>query len=415
MDKSVRIVLILLFAVCIFDPADKLLGLKIPLFVMGWLLFIFAIISRGKTVYLSIGAITYLLLFIFIIPLTSVSYYLVTNGDLVNYDGYLYFKAYLFLSVVLILHILKIDMIKPTIALLTLMSILTLIIFFIVMFYSSFPAYFYETFGNRFGILDVGFRDYGRFLFPLIHFYAAPLILFAIGYFTFSVLNSRGKKRIGYGLLLALNMSASFLGGTRNNMLISIMTPMLILYWYCKEKIYILCFGLAFAVLTVASNLDLFRAFLDPEYTSNMIKLSLFEDYVKLFGEPRILLFGQGLGSSFETTVRGIVSVTELTYFEFVRRFGLILSILSFGLLLYPLSKLRLDRYRRVHYLFLSYLLYLLGCFVQPLLMSSTGMLLLSIVLFHTFVCPSFLNEGRVQLDNKIKGKFAKAEGLDLC
>ena len=375
-------------AVCIFDPASKVLGLKELLFFGGWVLFIFYIIVNGRTVYMPMRMIIYLLLFIFVIPLISINYYFLINGDIINYDGYSYFKPYLFLTIVLILSSTKIDLIKPTIIMISLLSILTIIIFIIIIFNESFVQFLYLAIIDRFGILDIGERTYGGFVFSEIHFHASPLIIFPIGYFSLAVLDSRGLKRILFGLFLVINMFGMFLGGTRNNVLASTITPILIAFWYSKRKIITSLILIAVLLISIGTYQGIIKDMFDTEESSNSTRLSFQEDYFNLFADSKVLFFGQGLGSSFNTTVRGYVSLTELTYYEFIRRFGLILSSACFLLLLYPLGKLRLKQYRNEHYIFICYALYLMGCFFQPLLMSSTGMLLMSLILYKTFTPP---------------------------
>ena len=383
LTNILRIVLILLIGACIFDPADQLLGLKMPLFVLGWIIFIFDIILNGKDVYVPLKMLLYLILFIFVIPLTSIAYYSLTNGDLIKYDGYIYFKPYLFLTVVFILYVSKMDLFKPTIIMISMLSILTIIIFITSIFSDSFVQFLYLSIGAV--PLDIGVRAYGGYAFPQIHFYTSPLILFAIGYYSLAVIDAKGSRRMLFGLFLAINVFAMFLGGTRNNIFVSVITPMLIACWYAKNKAIPISVILILSLIVFVNYIDLFVSMLDASETSNTYKLAFFEDYLNLFADSKILFFGQGLGSYFNTAMRGYVSVTELTYFEFVRRFGLILSFASFLLLLYPLSKLRLKQYHREHYIFISYVFYLVACFLQPLLMSSTGMLLFSLVLYKTF------------------------------
>jgi hypothetical protein len=319
-----------------------------------------------------------------IIPLTSIAYYFFTGSDFINYDGYSYFKAYLFLSIVIILYISKIDLIKPTIIMMSLLSILTIIIFISSIFTDSLVQFLNLARGSL--PIDIGKRTYGSFVFPEIHFHTSPLIILSIGYFSRAVQDSKGKERMLFGFLLIINVFGMFLGGTRNNILTSMMTPILILFWYSsKNKALISSIILIILFIISVIFMDVFKDMFASEDPSNFIRSSFREDYYNLFADGKVLFFGQGLGSYFETTARGYVSITELTYLEFIRRFGLILSSVCFLLLLYPLGKLRLKQYRNEHYIFICYAIYLMGAFVQPLLMSSTGMLLLSLVLYKTF------------------------------
>ena len=365
-----------------------------PLFVLGWILFIFDIITNRKNVYVSVNMTIYLLLFI-LIPLVSIVYYSFIGSDFIHYDGYQYFKAYLFITVLPILYISKIDLIKPTVAIISVLSILSIIIMIISYFNTSLISIFNEV-GQRYGMFSMGNRIWGRSVLPnlpAMYSHTSQLIVFPVGYFTMKILLSRGGIKTIYGLLLVINMIAMFFSATRNNIMACILVPIFIAYWYSKRKIVILCVIILLSVLYM-ENLEVIKNnLLSADSPSNITKLSFAEDYLKLFANEKVLLFGQGLGSYFNVTERGYVSLTELTYFEFIRRFGLILSLASFALFLYPLSKLRRKQCRSIHYLLIVYLFLLMMAFFNPLLMSSSGILLLSLVLYKVFSLTSIQNK----------------------
>jgi len=385
-----NIVLIFLISVCIFDPASKLLKLKELLFILTWTFFILDIFLNNKIVNIPFKLAMYLITFIFLIPLTSAGYHAIAGSNIDYQDCYNYLKPYLFLTIVVILFVSKIDLEKPMIIILSILSIVTIIIWIMITIDSSLILFLRLIISDKFGILDVGTRIFGDFIVPQVHFHTSPLLIFPIGYFSFAIINSiEFKKKICSVFLLVISIVAMFLGGTRNNILASILTPIIIFCWYSKKKAITISITLAIIVIIIFSYIDTLQAMVNPEEPSNSIKLTFKKDYLNLFADWKILFFGQGLGSSFHTTVRGTISITELTYFEQVRRFGLLLSLASFFLLAYPLSKLRLKEYYKSHYLFICYGIYLVGSFFQPLLMSSSGMLLLSLVLCKTFIAKS--------------------------
>lgn len=380
-----KTLLICLMVTCIFDPADKLIGIKLPVFILGWMIFLLDIIINKKQVALPITMIIYLGLFIFIIPLISIYYYALTNGDFSKYDGLLYFKTYLFLSIVLVLYIAEIDLIKPLIAILSILSATTIIIFAVDLLNGSTITNYVASIGEYNEILRMGSRTFGDFEFPMIYFETSPLIVFATCYFTSKFLNSRGFLKKCHGALLVINIAAMLLGASRSNMIVSIIAPIFIIFWRSKKKILIAGIVVGFMSLFIMNNMEVIQGMFDTQETSNDYKISFLQDYLNLFSHEKILLFGQGLGAYFTTGMRGSVSVTELTYFELVRRLGIFLSIPTFLLILYPLIKLSSARYAPDHFIFISYMLYLVMCTFNPLLLSSTGMLLLSIVLHKTF------------------------------
>jgi hypothetical protein len=385
LDVSLKIVLFLLVSVCVLDPASQLLGLKEVLFISAWALFFFNIVTPGKPVYIPIGMVIYLLLFIFVIPIASIFYYAIANGDFTQYDGYIYFKPYLFLTMAIILYGSKCDLIKPTMVIASCVSALTLFILLACVLDPSLITILHEDIGVRYGIFVIGGRGFDELPFPQVFFHTSALIAFPLAYYSKEVLDSKGLARLLFALLVALNIVGMFLGATRNNMLFSVMVPILIACWYAKNKKWILYAGIMLSFIMILKNYEIILNMLDPNELSNAYKISFLNDYVNLFSDAKILWFGQGLGSYFFTEVRGYVSLTELTYVEFVRRFGIVVSMIVFLMLLYPLYKLFYERYRDIHYFLLAYLVYLIMCFFNPLLMSSTGMLILSIALYLAF------------------------------
>ncbi|MDD5131478.1 MAG: hypothetical protein PHH44_02335 [bacterium] len=387
--KLLKITLIILIAGCIFDPADLLLGMKMPLFLLAWLLFLSDSIINKKVLRIPMTMVVYLGLFI-LIPLISIVYYYFNDNKYVNFDGFQYLKAYLFLTIVIVLYVARIDLIKPALIILSLLSVVTILILILYYVNNSLAQRLYENIGLKYTIWAMGSKDYGKFILPSapqVFFHTSPLIVFPITYFTKKAFYAQGINKATYVLLAAINIVAMFCGATRSNIVISIITPVFTAYWYSRRKVFIFI-GVAILISILYVNyweairISMFR----PEQTSNRYKLSFVKDYYKLFSDNMVLLFGQGLGSYFRSSIRGYVSVTELTYLEFLRRFGVVLSLPSLVLILYPLSKLKQKKYHQLHYIFIAYFFYLIMCFSNPLLMSSTGMLLLSLVLYKTFV-----------------------------
>ncbi|MEW5894429.1 MAG: hypothetical protein AB1650_01540, partial [Candidatus Omnitrophota bacterium] len=300
----------------------------------------------------------------------------------------LYLKSYLFLTLAVILRSMKIDLTKPLVNALTIIAVLTVLIAIIGAFSTSLFWRIHEV-GFRYDIFCLGgARLYGGNIFPRIaavYFYTSEMMVLPLGYFTVKTFFSNEGKKLQYGLLLMITIFAMFISTTRNNILAAILLPFMVAFWYSKRKKII--FGLLIVLFLYSIfNLDLIiSTFFDSSSPSNAWKMQFVKDYANLLNDDRVFLFGQGMGSFFKTKNRGYVSVTELTYFEFIRQFGVLLFIPMLVLLFYPLTKLFSRRYERSHYLFIAYLFILGMTFFNPLLMSSSGMLLLSVVLFKTF------------------------------
>jgi len=111
------------------------------------------------------------------------------------------------------------------------------------------------------------------------------------------------------------------------------------------------------------------------------------KDYRKLFEDPTTLLLGQGLGSYYYWSGFGeAISNTELTFLEIFRNYGLILGTLLLMLILYPLKYIKLKSDDIHTCILIGYGTYLLMCSSNPLLFSSSGMIILSAVISSLFL-----------------------------
>jgi hypothetical protein len=385
---ALRINLFLLFLVAVFDPADRITQMKVPLFVGLWIIFLlYLLFSREKTAPVSAALLSYIFVFSMFLPLISILWYFVQGGHVGPYDGFQYLKAFLFLTLAVILVVTKIDAIRPLSIVLTILS-LVIIVIATLTYNDPSVAQLLWPIGDTTGMFAIGDRSYANLSYTYVYFHAAPLLILSLGYFTYRAAESRSRTRYVNAALLLLNIIGMIVSGTRNDMIFGVVTPLLVLLWYLgKNRKVVLVVVILTSVLTVGLyGGDIIRAMFDPENESNAIKLSHLADYSLLFSDPKTLLFGQGLGSYFYSTAFGTeTSITELTYLEFIRNFGLLLAMIYYCLLVYPLIRLRDQSMSSEHYLFISYLSYLIMCISNPLLISSTGMLVLAIVISKMF------------------------------
>jgi uncharacterized membrane protein YhaH (DUF805 family) len=101
------------------------------------------------------------------------------------------------------------------------------------------------------------------------------------------------------------------------------------------------------------------------------------------------LLFGQGLGAYQIWSGRPLAAFTyisELTYLELLRNFGLIGAILMMGLLLFPTAIAVLSRRARDIAIAIAWSLYLFMCISNPNLFSSMGILILAVLMANIFL-----------------------------
>jgi len=314
--------------------------------------------------------------------------YLLRGGGMQGYDGFGYYKSYLFLTLCVPLSTKHIDLIRPLSLILCVLSLATIFLYAITANNDALRGQL-GLLGDTYTLFSLSARSYGSFSYQLAYFHTSPLLVVAVAYFCYQSLISAGRARFWNVLLLLLNVGGMLLG-TRNNMIIGLLMPLMVIAWYKGTKVRLAVVAALAVVLSAGLGSGVVQAMFSPDDVSNATKLLYFRDYSTIFSNWLTLLFGQGFGASFFSTALGArVSVTELTYVEFIRVYGVIMACIFYVLLLYPLRILGSQEARTDHYLLLGYIGYLYLCTANPLLMSSNGMLVLAIVLVKTFYRPA--------------------------
>jgi hypothetical protein len=389
MNILLRLNLLLLLAATIFDPSDLLVHAKVPLFAGVWILFLAdMVISRGGRFQVPTDLYLYIYIFVILLPLIGMLIYVLRGGGMEGYEGFGYYKSYLFLTLCVPLAMKRIDLIRPLSMIVSILSLATLALYAITLNDDALRSQL-SLFGDTYTTFGLTERSYGSLSYQMVYFSTSPLMVVAVAYFCYQSLVSMGRARFLNILLLLLNVCGMLLSGTRNNMVMGLLMPLMVMAWYKGTKVRLAVVAALVVVLSVGLGYGVVQAMLSPDELSNTIKLLHFQDYMRAFSDWRTLLFGQGLGASFLSSALSTrVSVTELTYVEFIRIYGVVMACVFYILLLYPLRMLGNQEARTDHYLFLGYLGYLYLCTANPLLMSSTGMLVLAIVLVKTFRYP---------------------------
>jgi hypothetical protein len=384
-NLAMRAAIYCLLVVAVFDPVDQT-HLKAPLFAAVWALFLIDLAtSRTGRYQAPVHLYLFVTIFVILLPAAGMLVYLVRGGSMADYEGFKYWKSYLFLTLSIPLVVKRIDVMRPLSLILTTLSVVTIVLYSLAVTNDLIRAAL-AAFADTYVIFSVSDRTYGPFSYSSVYFHGTPLIVIAIGYFCYQALNSAGPAKMWNLALLAINVCGMVLSGTRNNMLAGFLTPLVILGWYRGLKTRIALGLLALLAVAAGFASGLFQEMLSPDEYSNATKLGHIHDYGIMFGDWKTLVFGQGLGASFFSTAWGTrVTLTEVTYLEVIRNYGLLLAPLLFLLILYPLRVLFDSEERKSHYLFLAYAAYLGICSGNPLLLSSSGMLVLAIVLVRTF------------------------------
>ena len=203
--------------------------------------------------------------------------------------------------------------------------------------------------------------------------------VFIIAYYFYVVFSGVHRNILTFIYLFFICFAFS-VSGTRSTMLLPTFMLIIVGYItsankkYAKYILYPIIFiiGLAFIILLIALISDTGEA-------SNAVKYGHIPSYIQLFEEhPEYILIGQGPGAfMYSEGFNKVVFKTEWTYLELVRNYGLF-SLIIIGVFAKPLItmwKHRRDAFCKC--MFFAYLSYLLIAGTNPLLLSSTGMIVL--------------------------------------
>jgi hypothetical protein len=375
----------------IFDPMDKLLGLKTYLFIACMAYGVVFYITHPGPLKIPIKLLVYVLLIIFI-PLLSITHYFFIDSSS-PYQGFLLLKSYLFITLSVLIYITRIDIFRY---LSNVLSVLSLTIIIVSIVVAIFPELFLPLyiFGNNFGIfsIDPG-RDYGAAgTYFQMYFVTSSMIVISIAYYFDKWMTEDYNYK--YLLLFCIGIIAMFLAGSRNNMLMAIALPAILFWTRSKNKITITLIYIIFFIAGLYLIKDQIIALFDPNEVSNFTKLLTLNDYIEIFSNNiYTFIFGEGLGAYQDWTGRGPNFVTELTYFEIIRNYGIIVGVCLFFLILYPIVYAFLLRPSYPHkHLMWAYIAYLIMSFTNPLFFSSMGMLILSALIASISLHDDFLN-----------------------
>lgn len=395
LSYTFKFFIFLFIASSIFDPADHIFKLKVPLFIACWLFGGLVLLKRNQKVPIPLGLLLYVLLML-LIPIISILHFFIIDGSQ-PFEGFMMIKAYLLISFAILLYLTNFDAIKYLTFCLTITAILTLVIHIILLVFPddfSLWMHIYHL-GEDLKLFSLDNRKYGDVNIHQIYFVLSSMFVIPIAFY-FEKWIKYDKNRTLNFILLATCVYGMFLSGTRNNIIISILLPLALIFYYSKHKLF-LCFlassliATSFVVFNDVFN-DYYIGFLDPKEPSNLYKLSFFWDYINIFNNFGVsqFFFGDGLGSYNQWTIGRYFYLTELTYFEVFRNFGFVMGGVMMLLIIFPLMYLFIRPSYKSKHLIIAYSAYLAMCILNPMFFSSTGMMILAILIADIFNFYSF-------------------------
>ncbi len=385
---SLNTALALLFVDVMVDPTNLIFHLKYVLF--GLVILVWALGNYSKKQVFPQYFWTVLLFISFFMPFYELSAGLINSAlHNVPLGKMVYFNSFFFFALVLVTVSEKMDLTAIfNYASLTIVLI-TLGLYLVLIFDISLFGDLYRYFVLDKQVVVYALRDYGKVTLLMIFYKTSPLLVFPLSWYYYRLLVEKQKKGLFVNiLLLVLTAATLYFSGTRANLASLVLISVFYLGYFLfrRSKIWFV-WALALGVLVVLFMLPAAAGLLlNRQEASNAIKFGYFSSYVNYFDHHWLsLLFGQGVGGRFYASgLHRMIDVSELTYIELVRIWGIPVALLFVSFLMVPLvTEIKL---KKITPIFIAYLAYLFIAGTNPLLLSSTGMLVLVYVFTHTFL-----------------------------
>lgn len=379
LETFLNAVLMLFLISCVFDPADYLFGAKVWLFVLSWCITIVRVVSSKDRIALPLGLLACTGLFV-AIPVMSICLYIFTNPT-TDFEGFNLLKGYVLISLSLLLVINRIDILPRLVMVLNILGIMILGTSLAIQIMPELYEEIY-VFGKELGLIFLDQRNYGgNFVFEQVYFVTSPMLVISIAWYMLRA--QRGQSlvsRIIGAVMVALNVAAMAVAGSRNNLMAAFALPLLLCILGSRHKALVSISAVVFIGIVLILLGDELYFLFDPNEVSNNIKILLLRDYDRFFSNPWTLFLGNGLGAYEWWEARhGYAYISELTYLEMVRNFGLVGALVIFGILLTPIyGAFSSLRYSEERPLAIAWASYLIMCISNPNLFNSLGILILS-------------------------------------
>ncbi len=355
--------------IALLDPANIFLKLKTVAF---FVIIVCLLFSRIPTSNKYVKAIV----FLYIISLVSSLLGRIQGFEINESMFYQYLTT--FSVLILLLWYKHFDIIPRLVFPSILLSLLTIGLYVVMLFYPEMEAIIYSYTLEHDTIFQLSHRPYLGMEF--ISCFYTPLVIVCLPY-AYSLYRLHWEKthKVKNFLLSMLFMTALFCGGNRACFVGLFFTLFIIVMHYQinRGKLKILAMLLV-PVIFVSSVVVAYMAATEKE-DSNNIKKEHLTSYVKLYEEnPLIIVTGMGAGSKFYSKGFGTnTSLVEWQYLEIFRFYGLLGGLFVIGFCWMPMFKVIMNKKNYNEWLpfFVGYSCYMIMSTGNPYLMNSTGMI----------------------------------------
>lgn len=381
--KLTKFSVALLWCAALFDPHGYVLNLRFVALNLAIILIVWNFVISGKSISCNKNFLNQFCFFVLFLPTYGLVVGLlrggVTGGDFIDTSyiasSIIYFCCLLYFFVDSVDDVL--DEVVRVIRIFSLFIIL-IYVFWSFDLYGEFVWYWVN---NEVAVLGV--RDYAGVELPYIYFFASPMLFILLSNDLFLLYERLTVRRVFYFLISIISV---FLSGTRASILGAVLAIFLSLIWFFfakKSARSIFIVAAFFSAVLSVFNYHIIEAMFDSGEYSNAVKIGYIQIYYDIFSNYLTLLFGQGFNAQtwsaeFRGILAGTASKTELTYFEFVRVFGIMVFLLFLYFLLSLVVRLRSIQVR-YQWLGFAVLMNLIISITNPYLFSTNGILLISL------------------------------------
>ena len=365
-------VIMLAFA-ALLDPADRIFHMKVPAFVavLSVWLYCRGLGSRILTQRMWVVILGTSVLIPLIWTMIGIQNNSVHSGD----GQFTLIKSFLFLLILPVLLSEDIDLASLIVRMGVLVALLTLAM---LAAYLIFPPLFLVlyaiTIDKQIAMIALSRNILGVGI-GMFYYKTSSLMIFPFSYYCSRVF----QRGISWWSSLAMCLlfgTALLISGTRANVLaVLFVAAAWTLIRIQKSGGWLIALAVGALVIAVVTA-TVIPKYGDNKIQSNAIKLGHLRSYEREFSEkPSVLLWGEGANTTFYSEgSQDWVSVSEVTYVELVRVFGLPMTILFIAGLMWIALALFAEG---TLYIALAYVAYLAITVLDPLLISSTGMLVI--------------------------------------
>jgi len=381
--KLIKFLFSFLVIILIIDPADKLFHLKSPLFLL--IIFVWFILKIKNTINYKTDSILMICGFL-TIAIIGFFVAIFQNSEIDYAFAIGFFKSLSILFLIFIIIDLNIEADSFLNKYSILIPLITIPIYFISINFPISFSFLYDFLVLEKQVALIANRQFFGYDIFSVYYKTSSILVFPLSYYS----NNFFIKKKGFlsFLLVALFFICLLMSGTRANIIAAVLVVLYYLYQYLKLKK-----NVVYNIISIISVFFIFfYIFLSLSFgekeESSEIKSGHFTSFISnIEHNPQYLIWGQGLGSTaYSSGTNSFQAQTELTYFDLIRFFGIPLTCMFIFLVIYPLIYLYKNKMinKRNKYSIIAFSTYLFIAGTNPLLISSTGMLILIVMYSFT-------------------------------